>query len=961
MNSDAPILAQLRRRLEALRDFSIEKAPGELVKLVDSEDQLRRQLRRSFYLYTPEDIKVELRALKDVLSGSDWVAPWSKASGNERHDWLKGCMERRLEVARLYVAVAEAMCCWFQTMPQHEEHAHTNGAVPRVSPSQDLLKALAVPLFETIPARFRKVPFKQGYLEEVIRRLWPWPLVADAEVSGEKIAGAGDNETPDLWGTWFPMVPRDKEKPVIFIRYLLTRCQTRCGRVFLHPTQAWLDTDLVFGRTFEHAPLALAFMDEPVDPAHHPDVMVTLHLDARTSALGQLKGASGGVALALALYSLWTGQPLETGPCYSMALVENPDDDTEKPDGRCHRVWDIEKKLEAWQKSKERRLYPFFVATEQSISPSWINNVDIEEGREPSTPKDHSHLQDVFMDVSPTIKALQKYLRALCRKVEVTKWKRDDEYVLKENVQVPMRVLRQPLRTRDEEKQEEEAGVEVPWESVFRKLQDTTLEELPPVFVVGGPGSGKSFRMEMMALELARSALDNVKTGKATLRELVVPLHVVLNELANPTRQSWSLEEAIVHSLTAAEEFEMAEPEDAGQKTISHFGKKERKQLVPWLRDYLSSPCCWLILDAMDQVASSREPVLRQRFEEIRNLPGNPRVIVTCRKRRAHMIDHLDWLVPEGLFAYKLCHFNDAEQKKFIGRWFEGRREEKEQMETLRQQYSSIQEALPNPLLATLIALQVDTGTLDTRSLTRTGLFRGLMRDLILKNHRADSLIPGQWQEPFLRLLRETSWYLFQHKSAGIDFSERELRNAIRWARKRVKDEIQKPADVGLERDRRSLNEAFLFAITDRILEKTGRVEGNDQFNFLHKSFLEYLGGAWLADEVYTHGWDHPITIYPRQGREAYTSSVEAFVRAKAWDPDWELMLRFMAGSLVPRLQVSLLELFLNEPRTSSQASEYKHAREDPDTQEDNVGNDYLRRLLSLAALCLSEMMVSNG
>jgi hypothetical protein len=627
------------------------------------------------------------------------------------------------------------------------------------------------------------------------------------------------------------------------------------GEVFLDPRQA-VSHELhpVFAATVDQARgLARSLLG---DGARSGDVRIAIepHDPAKGVHLQRclLEGPSAGGALALGLWSLWQGMPLDTGLVVSFALAAT----SGVTDGRCHEVGgDIEKARGAL----ELKLRTLLLAAEQPGDvDAWGKELGLTVARAAT-------LHEATGIASGLARDLRAYYEALIDKLSETPWKHADGLPVRtEDIAIPVRVLKeQPRETgrRRDREQNDERDRRLPYvdPEVARYYEEPTLERrkelvdwrteqgnIQRAVVLGAPGGGKSFLAALTAIGLAREGLAALADGRP-LDELPVPVHLDLADLAKTLDNQDDPARALVDVLRRS---------TPRLKDIAW----------DWIAERARSDRGWLLLDALDQVEHERRPVLHGWLEQVQNQGWRCSALVTCRSANYDR-GSLPW---RSLAEYELAPFEPGDVRRLVDRWFARDPNRGRLLEGALDRSYPLAHACRSPLVASLVCLVHEERALDDQ-VRRADLYPRALRLLLKRGwqqrgvvHRESAVDDRLW------LLEHLAWNLFPKHPEVNQFPYAEVRKALQEGTR----------GLGLDLTPTAARDELLDA---GILVEAGLdARGESQFSFLHRSFLEYLAGRALARRANGEGWQ----------------SIADLVDKKAWHPAWHEVILFLAGQL---------------------------------------------------------------
>jgi hypothetical protein len=517
---------------------------------------------------------------------------------------------------------------------------------------------------------------------------------------------------------------------------------------------------------------------------------------------------------------------------------------------------------------------------------------------------------------------LKHYYERLIDALDRTPWHRRGNLIRASEVAIPARVLKEetrppraPMSRRDSETaRDKEPARDFVDPEIAALYEEPTLvkrreevawkgeqQRVKRAIVIGAPGGGKSFLTEITAVEQAQDALDQLREHRASLDGLPFPIHVELSDLAQPGLS--------------------ADPADALMRLLRQKYDPSPR-LEAWMRAKLRSEQCWLILDALDQVDEPNRPHLTNRLKAVETQDWRCRVVLTCRTANYDRA-RVPWAT---LTEYELAPFRPSEIRQFIEKWFGPGNGRGQTLRRVLDRNFSLSHACRNPLILTLTCLAHEEGEL-TEETRRVDLYAFVLRGLARRAWKENPLNP---QDPhiddLLLLLKSVGRTLFERRPASNQFTNSEVIESLTSV-----PNLPLPLVLRQQIPEGGLHpSALAYAPTllrDElcdcgILVGAGLARnGETQFSFLHRTFLEYLTACALALE--------------KQAKQKGWSAMAEFVDKKAWLPAWQEVVILLAGQLED--PIPLLELLSDPGR-----------------------DDLFRHRLCLAARCLPELSVGG-
>jgi HEAT repeat protein len=710
-------------------------------------------------------------------------------------------------------------------------------------------------LLGLLPAEMVAV-YGRPFLRDLLRQLGGRPAIpiAKARVLFPLVLPPGDTVLP-LGGA-------------VLAQFRLDLLPGGTGEVFLDPRQA-ISRELgpVFAATFDQArDVARGLLGdgarggdvrvgiEPHDPGHKAESHLQRCL---------LEGSSAGGALALGLWSLWQGMPLDTGLVVSFALAATG----AAADERCHEVGDEIKKARG---VLERGLRTLLLAAEQPGDvDAWGEELGLTVARAAT-------LHEATGIASGLASDLRAYYEALIDKLAQTPWRHADGLpVLAEDIAMSVRVLKEEQRELDQRDraEDDDRDRQISYPEVARYYEEPTLERrkelvdwhaerthLAQAVVLGAPGGGKSFLAAITAIDLAREGLAALADGRP-LDELPVPVHLDLADLAKALGHHEDPAGVLVEALRAR-----------APRGLGHVA-------WDWIAERATTSRGWLILDALDQVEHERRPALHDWLEQVELQGWRCRALVTCRSANYER----GWLPWRTIAEYELAPFEPGEVHRLVDRWFARDPGKATLLDGALDRSFPLAHACRSPLVASLVCLVHEEQALGDH-VRRADLYPRALRFLLKRSwqargvvHRESALNDRLW------LLEHVAWSLFPKHPEVNQFPHVEVHNALQDATR----------ELGLDLTAVAARDELLDA---GVLVEAGLdARGESQLSFLHRSFLEFLAARALARRANDEGW----------------GAIADLVDNKAWHPAWREVILFLAGQLDDAAQ--LLDFLLDQ------------------------------------------------
>jgi HEAT repeat protein len=413
--------------------------------------------------------------------------------------------------------------------------------------------------------------------------------------------------------------------------------------------------------------------------------------------------------------------------------------------------------------------------------------------------------------------------------------------------------------------------------------------------ILGDAGFGKTWLLRAEARHLAALAAKGLRAQAVGLDKVPFPVLAGLNQL---TQTADPIEDHLSNLAAGV----------LGREATTSFSK-----FVRWK---LGTRECVVLLDGWDEVPVEQpadgQPVgyqrgyrqeLGRRLHEFIKRFQEPTILLTSRLAGYRPVP--DW----GLSEVTLLGFSEAQVRRFVGAWFDGRPKVAADFLRALTDNAPARGMSRVPLLLSLMcrAFADDARVVSRRAVLYDRCLRGLLRDWRQDREAREINLPRL--EAMLAVLRATSGTLAAAREEG--FSEPAVVEAVR---SHLRD--LKPADELYGRPASSVvDELERCGVLIRVV--TG---GDRRILFLHRTFHEYLVARHLAHRVERDGWGGTAQLIDRA----------------AWLPSRQESIVLLAA-LLPD-PVPLLEL-LADRRT----------------------DDAFRHRLAVAASCLSEVSTPVG
>lgn len=343
----------------------------------------------------------------------------------------------------------------------------------------------------------------------------------------------------------------------------------------------------------------------------------------------------------------------------------------------------------------------------------------------------------------------------------------------------------------------------VPVETVERSQNPMTWENVwashDRAVVLAHPGMGKTLLMQMTTRELARASLDDVVLQRKSVREVTIPVHLRLWDVAAQGSLATAVETSLRNTLLGA----YADATDASfiEAVVEHVNA------------IVFTERCVLCLDALDEVSNDNRNALQQALEPLRTAAC--RLVVTSRP-----YGYQDGVLPLGhVSVYELVPFSPAQQQQFVDNWFRGDAARRIDMMAFIQEHPEFDNALLLTLCCAMAAWHNRMAALSQPG----DVYRDIINTLLLGHDTPEEL---------LVLLQVVAWRLFKTDPNNTIFRYAALRDAILMARKHLAI-TDDPQDLA------------------RVLRATGILvfPTPDQAMFVHPMFRDFLAAEYCVNK----------------------------------------------------------------------------------------------------------------
>jgi len=407
--------------------------------------------------------------------------------------------------------------------------------------------------------------------------------------------------------------------------------------------------------------------------------------------------------------------------------------------------------------------------------------------------------------------------------------------------------------------------------------------------VLGPPGQGKTQLALMTAQELAREGWEALATQATGVDQVTLPIVLSFRELTRGEISGERTPETALRQRLASHLKGIGCPPTAIEYVVSH-AHEERT---------------WLFLDALDELLEEAQTTFKQ-FEDVLR-QWQCRVVITSRPYA-----YRRWRFEFPVVEYRLAPLSESQVQALMDTWYGVVPQQANRIHQLAQRSVSVQQMSQNPLLLTLLCWVMERHKVSIY-MTRTEIYDSVVRDL-LGMAKGVYTVDGRRATELLPLVSEVALAIFEESAGKRAIPHGHLIDLVKSSSQRPR--VQK-LRVEEQKDLTLVEKADY--LVDELLDKRILVSLNPErtaYAFPHRSIAEYLAACALV------GKPGPGEFWQ-------------FVDAKAWDPDWEQVVLFLAGQLSCSADMlrQLLELL-----------------------SDNTKDDLFRHRLAVAARCLGEI-----
>jgi hypothetical protein len=338
------------------------------------------------------------------------------------------------------------------------------------------------------------------------------------------------------------------------------------------------------------------------------------------------------------------------------------------------------------------------------------------------------------------------------------------------------------------------------------------------VFVIGGPGSGKTTLFRRLSMAQAQGPDSRL------------PIYLALVGFSGNT-----LGQLIRACASVFDSLSRNSGTEGGN--INEF------------QSYLEKGQLVLFLDGLDETGSGMNQVLGT-IDDLAKAYPKTQVFLSCRDT----FGFPNWY---RAFTVSLEPFNDAQLSKFIGRWFTSQPTYRAWLLRWLKENSKMREVARTPLFAALLCSLVEIG--EDMPTTEFELYERRFDLLLGRWERAKGItpLPKAVRESYLFFLMSLAFHLHAHERRTA--SEAEVHQLA--GRYRVRRYHSSPEQV----------------IEDCVRRGLLMREAGSGFSLGHLTYQEYLTGLWLAEQnpvrfvwsrILSPWWDKALEFYAGKKKE---------------------------------------------------------------------------------------------
>lgn len=397
------------------------------------------------------------------------------------------------------------------------------------------------------------------------------------------------------------------------------------------------------------------------------------------------------------------------------------------------------------------------------------------------------------------------------------------------------------------------------------------LDRSSRVVIVAYPGQGKTMLTRMSARELAIKAQTDLR--KQDKGAFAVPLPVVIT--LGALEKAWIAQKKVD-----------ADP----RRAICQVLKEDelpvaQKSFLTEMSRHLDEERTWLFLDGLDEWIN--HAAFFSFLEAIKDWACN--VVITSRP---YGFDQHRFPFP--VVHYRILPLTIDQGKQFIAFWCGQQTRLLPFLEkTFDVATASETEVIQNPFLLTLFARNLETavegGRASHQLLNRTRIYQDVLNDLLGRCPKNPGAVDYTRAEFLRPVLAELAFQVFMKQPGNPQIPAGRVAEHLAENHNRL---YEKPQEV-LED-----------LIEQGIL--VPRTPARASYSFPHATFHEFLAANYLADMIMKDDWEEATLKIKGKKQPVLVSTL---INAKAWLPEWQEALVFLAGLLTdPRPLLNLLE-----------------------------------------------------
>ncbi|MBN1922335.1 MAG: SUMF1/EgtB/PvdO family nonheme iron enzyme, partial [Anaerolineae bacterium] len=460
--------------------------------------------------------------------------------------------------------------------------------------------------------------------------------------------------------------------------------------------------------------------------------------------------------------------------------------------------------------------------------------------------------------------------------------------------------------------------------------------------LLGDPGGGKSTFLRQLTSWVATAQLGQSDNPPPGDMGALLPIFVTLRDLT-PELATLDPETLPAHRRQATLAHLLRD------RILADLERLDAPDFAPGLQDKLSSGCCLLLLDGLDEVPPALRARVRVVIQAAIKQYAPARVLVTCRIR-----SYVDTAELSGFAEHILAPFDSDKIRRFVKFWYNtqhalGRVDavQRERKMTDLQQVATaaeLRELAENPMLLTTMAIihQKEIGLPKQR----VRLYALAVDVLLQRWHKGK--VGGEDSElsPRLRELLRDDHKLREVMEALAYEAHRQERLAGALSKSSADLTRLQTLDL-LERLLGDMPVATDFlAYADRrtglFVGRGGADERSELYTFPHRTFQEYLAGCYIMRQKYP---DKEVRARVREG-DTWQLAVQLGAEHLLYNRDDKYGLLRLAYSLCPVTAADDSAAWRAVVWSGSLAALLGREAIIADTDDPDCGPCYLKRLL---------------